>query len=139
MMSPLQLKEGDVVMVERRRSAYFGQLGVVESLTPKNVSARILLQDGRTATLRVGSLQVVPDPSGKVQATVPWVLAMNRAEKEIVRLREEVAEMKEVVLGLQRLMIGEIEREDDEVVVVTSDDVPSSRDGKTRVPDRRVR
>ena len=96
-----KIKPGDVVKVTRRESSYFGQLGVVKSLTEGNVSARLALEDGRMPTLRVGSLKVV---SMTIEVRPSTALKLTA---ELRRVQKEVAEMRAMLTRIEKLLLSD--------------------------------
>lgn len=113
-MPSARVKKGDVVVVTSEHSDYAGQIGTVESLTKTRLSARLLFESGNRATVRIGSLEVHPERA------VPNSSIPQEVAAEVRRLREEVAEMKAVLLRLERLLLddGGFVKDDEVMVLV---------------------
>ncbi len=113
-MPSARVKKGDVVVVTSEHSDYAGQMGTVESLTKTRLSARLLFESGNRATVRVGSLEVHPERAVH-NASVPSGIVA-----EVRRLREEVAEMKAMMMRLEKLLLddGGFVKDDEVMVLV---------------------
>ena len=113
-MPSVKVKKGDVVVVTSKHSDYAGQMGVVGSLTKTRLSARVVFDNGNRATVRVGNLEVQPNRVGQ-RSTTPLELTA-----EIRRLREEVAEVKAVMVRLEKLLLddGGFVKDDEVMVLV---------------------
>lgn len=103
MVSASKFRKGDLVEVVAPRSKYLGLTGVVRSLTPSGLSARLVLEDGSRRTLRVDSLEAVilsaaiPVPPGEV------------SPEGLRQLAKEVSQIKEVVLRIEGWLLADSE------------------------------
>ena len=126
-MPSARVKKGDVVVVVSERSDYAGRVGTVESLTKTRLSAHVLFEDGKRATVRISSLEVRVDRGGvRSPTTLELTAAIRQLREEMAeirQLREEMAEMKALMMRLEKLLVddGGYVRDDEVMVLVRSD------------------
>lgn len=103
-MESARVKVNDVVRVVAKHSDYFGEVGVVRSLTATGITAHVVLNDGRLVKPRVSSLEVL---TMRVEVKPSRAVELSSHAAELRALRKEVAEMKAVMLRLEKLLLDE--------------------------------